>query len=99
MPYLLEVPLSDGGVLLFDVSGQAEGVAPVGRGKDIVGRLPEGLAQGLSRVRVVAGEVLQHVRQYPESPTTVSVEFGLVLTAKTGLVVAESSGEAHIKVT
>jgi hypothetical protein len=34
-----------------------------------------------------------------DAPEAVELELGLELTAKTGSVIAESSGEAHVKVT
>ncbi|HEX2313263.1 MAG TPA: CU044_2847 family protein [Thermomonospora sp.] len=98
MSYFLEVPLDDGEPMLVEITGQVDDVVPVGRSRDVVGRLPETLRAGLDRAQAFAGEVLTRMRAYPEPPDVVAVEFGLKLTAKTGVVIAESTGEAHLKV-
>lgn len=98
MPYFIEVPLDAGGTMLVEVTGQVEGVAPVGRPRDVLGRLPETFGKSLDRVQAFTGEILQRMRDTPEPPDTVSIEFGLKLSMKVGVAVAESTGEAHIKV-
>lgn len=97
MPCYLEVPLDDGETVLVEITSQVDDVGPVGVGRDIVGRL-ESLGVGLDRVQSFASEVLGRMRAFPEPPDTVAVEFGLKLSAKTGVVIAESTGEAHLKV-
>ena len=99
MSYFLEIPLSDGEIVLADVTGQVDDVAPFGKGKDVVGRLSGSLADGLDHVRSFAGEVLERMRKAHEQPDRVSVEFGLRFTAKSGVVLAEMAGEGHVAVT
>jgi hypothetical protein len=43
-------------------------------------------------------KVIEQARAAAESPDAIELELGLKLTAKTGFVVAQSSGEAHVKV-
>jgi hypothetical protein len=97
LAYFLEVPLDDGQVVLVEVTRQVDDVAPAGRVQDVVGRLPEAFTSGLDRVQALAAEALRRMRAFPEPPDSVSVEFGLKLTAKAGVVVAESTGVAHMK--
>ncbi|MCO5995020.1 CU044_2847 family protein [Actinoallomurus rhizosphaericola] len=99
MAYLLEVPLDNGETVLAEVTGQLQGVVPAGRARDVVGKLPEAFTEGLDRVQRFAGEVLDRMRNSAEPPDVIAVEFGLKLTAKAGVVVAESTAEAHLKVT
>jgi Trypsin-co-occurring domain 1 len=98
VPAYLEVPLPDGEVLLVEVNAQEVGLVPAA-GRDVRERLAEGLRDGLSRVREFIGEVHSSVRALPEPPDRVAVELGLKLTAKTGVVVAESAAEGHLAVT
>jgi len=43
-------------------------------------------------------KVIQQAREVTDAPEAVELELGLKLTAKTGFFIAESSGEAHVKV-
>ena len=100
MPYFVEIPLSDGETILADVTGQVEDLAPVGsRGREVIGRLPGALSDGLDRVQAFAGEVLSRMREYHQPPDRVSVEFGLTFSAKAGVYIAESAAQAHLTVT
>jgi len=98
VPSYLEIPLADGEMLLVDVTSQEAGLAPAG-GREMRERLAVTLQEGLGRVRMFAGQVLEQMRASAEPPNRVAVEFGLKLTAKTGVVVAETTSEAHITVT
>ncbi len=98
MPAYLEVPLPDGEVLLVDVSTQQAGLRPAA-GRDVRERLSGALSDSLGKVREFAGEVYSSVRSLPELPDRIAVEFGLTLTAKTGIVVAESAAAGHLTVT
>jgi len=99
VPYFLEVPLSNGEVVLAEVTGQVDDVAPFGRGQDVLGRLSGSFADGLEHVRNFAGEVLTSMRKSYDPPDRVAVEFGLKFSAKTGVVIAEMAGEGHVTVT
>ncbi|GAA0321062.1 hypothetical protein NE235_18485 [Actinoallomurus spadix] len=85
--------------MLVEITKQEDTLAPVGRTRDAVSRLPEAFSAGLDRAQRFANEVVEKMRAFPEPPDRIAVEFGLKLSAKTGVVVAESTGEAHLKVT
>lgn len=93
----MEVPLSDGQVVLAEVTQQVDDVVAAGRGKDVVGRLPDILSSGLAPVTAFAADALATLRGLAEPPDMVSVEFGVTLSAKARLVIAESTGQAHLK--
>ena len=100
MPYFIEIPLSGGETILAEVTSQVEDLAPVGsRRQEVLGRLPVSFSDALDRVQTFAGEALSRMRKYPQPPDRVSVEFGLKFSAKAGIVIAESAGEAHLSVT
>lgn len=99
MAYFLEIPLRDGEMVLAEVTGQVDDVAPFGRGKEVLGRLSGSFADGLDHVRTFAGEVLTCMKESYEPPDRVAVEFGLKFSAKSGVVIAEMAGEGHVAVT
>jgi hypothetical protein len=101
MPYYLEVPLDNGQSVLAAVTSQIDeelGEIPAGSVSGVVGKLPEAFSAGLDRAQALAAEVLGRMRASVDPPDAVTVEFGLSLSAKTGVVVAESSAAAHFKV-
>lgn len=60
MPFLLDVPLSDGEIVLGEVAGQVDDVAPFGRGKEALGRLldlspADWIMRGRSQLRFCRG--------------------------------------------
>ena len=61
--------------------------------------MPGTLADALDRVQAFAGEALSRMREYPQPPDRVAVEFGLTFSAKAGVFIAESTAEAHLTVT
>jgi hypothetical protein len=97
----LEVALSDGRIMHVEVTSQDDWdtIGPVSRGPDGVATLPERLSDGLDRIRSFSDEVLTRLRSGSRPPDSVQVEFGVKLSAKTGVIVAESNGEAHLAVT
>jgi hypothetical protein len=98
LPYYMEVPLNDGQVILAEVTGQVDDLVPAGRAADVVGRLPDVLGAQLQRVGSFAGEALTSLRALAEPPDLIALEFGVKLGAKTGVVIAEATGEAHLTV-
>ncbi|MET9905098.1 CU044_2847 family protein [Streptomyces sp. NPDC006446] len=101
MEYSLEVPLSDGQIMHVEVTSQDDwdAIGPVSRRSDGVAALPERLSDGLDRIRSFSDEVLTRLRSGSRPPDSVQVQFGVKLSAKTGVIVAESNGEAHLAVT
>ncbi|MFF0205828.1 CU044_2847 family protein [Streptomyces sp. NPDC005017] len=101
MARFLQVPLGDDQFMSVEVTSQddEDTFGPVSRRQDAVTRLPESLSDGLDRVRSFSEEVLTRLRSGTRPPDSVQVEFGLKLSAKAGLVIAESTGETHLTVT
>lgn len=58
------------------------------------GRLDEGLHQ----VRQLAGRTLDRLVSLPKPPTTVELEFGVKFNVETGVVIARTGVEGHLKV-
>ncbi|MCM1972861.1 MULTISPECIES: CU044_2847 family protein [Streptomyces] len=99
MAYVGEMVLDDGQVVLLEVAGDGPaGVQRVSRGGQVAGAA-ETLQQALARVRPALGAVLENARALPRTPDSVTVEFGITLSAEAGVVVARGSTEAHFTVT
>lgn len=94
----LQVPLNDGQhVILLEVKETEDGFSQASRAGDIIERLKPGtLEQGLDHISALARETLIKLRELPELPDVISVECGIKVAAKFGVVVAESTGEAHL---
>jgi hypothetical protein len=96
--YLLEYPLEGGGV----VAVEAEDASRVVRGwrpDEATARATESLEAAIGRVRPAADAVISSFRDSVQAPTEIELEFGIVLTAEAGAVIARTQGEVHFQVT
>lgn len=99
MTEVVEFALDDGGVLRVqaaaeDAAGSALG--PASPGERLVrasGTLDDALAVVMPALRSVTGKLRAL------SPDDLAVEFGLTLSAESGVVVAKGSAEVHFTVT
>lgn len=98
MTFYVEVPVDDDTVVLVEVTNQVEGVVPAGRRQDVVDRLSETFNQAFDRFQRLAHGAAARARK-AGGADRVTIEFGLKVAAKGGFVVAETTGEAHMKVT
>ncbi|MCW6010055.1 hypothetical protein K1W54_36750 [Micromonospora sp. CPCC 205371] len=97
MAYYLEVPLDPENTVLVDITARVEGIVPAGPG-DVVERMNETLERALDRLQPLTGSVVRRLRDLPASPDRIGVEFGISLTGKTGMVIAETTAQAHFKI-
>jgi hypothetical protein len=91
---VVEFPLEGGGTVRVEVEPE-DGVAPAGR---MVTIAQQSLHKALDPIRPIAESVLEKLRDLSQSPDRVSVEFGVKLSAETGLVVARGTTEANFTV-
>lgn len=99
MTYLVEIPVEGGGQLRVqasdkDLSGALD-LAAARRG-EVVARAKESLERALDEVRPAISTVAKRLRAL--SPDEMCLEFGLVLTAESGAVIAKGSAEVHFTV-
>jgi hypothetical protein len=97
--YLIDVPVNAGGRLLVEASGddlpgQLELAAL--RPGEIAARARESLEQALDQVKPAIEVVLGQLRSM--SPDEVAVEFGIVLGAEAGVVIAKGRADVHFSV-
>jgi hypothetical protein len=98
--YLIEVPVEGGGRLLVQVSAaELPGDLELASARlgEVVARARQSLEQSLDLIKPAIRAVLD--RLVAMSPDEVCVEFGLILGAETGLVIAKGSSEMHFAVT
>lgn len=99
MTYLVDVPVEGGGRLLVQVS---EDQLPGGlelaalRPGEVVARVGQSLEQALDQVRPAVAALRDRLAAM--APDEMAVEFGIVLGAETGVVVAKGSSEVHFTV-
>jgi hypothetical protein len=95
VPAYVELPLDDGSYLKVEVNN--DGLVRAGA-TEVIGRATERFDQAVDQVVRMGQSAIRRARDVAAPPDAIEVELGLKLTAKTGFVVAESTGEANFKV-
>ncbi|GAB2923063.1 CU044_2847 family protein [Streptomyces mayteni] len=98
---VVEVPLTDEGAETVSVQVREldEGMIRVGRpGQPPVARAARSLDAMLGTVRPVAERFVARLREMPDPPEEITLDFGVVLTAEADMVIASGSGEANFAV-
>ncbi|MGO9502126.1 MAG: CU044_2847 family protein [Streptosporangiaceae bacterium] len=99
MSYVIEVPVVGGGVLKVQA---ADADLPPGlelaalRPGEVVARASESLDSALDQLRPALDVIRRRLEAL--APDEVSVEFGIVLGAETGVVVAKGTTEVHFTI-
>jgi len=101
MGELVEFPLEDGGSLLIEVHPTAPPGQPVTRGLDgaeVTERARRTFEDAVDRVQPAAQAIITRLRQMPQTPDEICVEFGLDLHAEAGAFIAAASTTANFKI-
>lgn len=99
MTRVVEVSLGDGAIIFVEVPGDDSGLPErVGRTADLVRGAAESLDQALNRIKPAITTMLRGVRDLPQPPDHVEVEFGIKVTTEAGVVVARTAGEANFAI-
>jgi hypothetical protein len=101
MAYVMEVPVDAGGRLLVQVP---ENELPAGalelaslRPGDVVARASESVEAAFDQIKPAVNAMASRLRAM--AADEVAVEFGIVLGAETGAVIAKGTAEVHFIVT
>ena len=94
----VELPIDESGTDVIKVEISTEGLVRAGAG-DVVARATERFDQAVAQIVRLGQDAVRRARAAATPPNSIDVELGLKLTARTGFVIAESSGEANFKVT
>lgn len=97
--YVIEVPVDGGESIRVEVAEDTDGIVRVARPGDVAAVAQESLQRSLDRIRPVAAAVWEKLRDLPQTPDRVSVEFGIKLSAEAGVIVARGATEANFVVT
>ena len=98
MNSLIEFPLEDGSSIWVEVRDtETGGLVPAARG-DLPARAAQTFESALERVRPAAQTVIQKLRDLPDTPDEIEVEFGLKLSAEAGAIIAAGGVEANYRV-
>jgi hypothetical protein len=95
VPAYIELPVGDDDYITVEVNSPG----PVRAGAEaVIGKATERFDEAVAQVVRMGQAAIQRARAAAVPPDAIDVELGLKLTAKTGFVIAESSGEANFKV-
>ncbi len=100
MGHLVEFGLPDGGTVLVEVDGPAQG--PVVRGIDggrVAERAQMSFEAAVGRIRPAVQGMIRELRALSNQPDEVQIEFGLNLHAEAGAFVAQACADANFSVT
>lgn len=99
MAFVVEVPVNGGGRLLVEASDleDSDELYLASRPGAVIARARESLEESLDQLQPAVGAILQHLTAF--APDELTVEFGLKVSAETGVVVAKGTGEVHFTVT
>lgn len=95
MAAYVDLPIDGDETIRVEISN--EGLVRAGA-SEVIGTATERLDQAVGQVVRMGRKVIEQARATADTPDAIELELGLKLTAKTGFVVAQSSGEAHVKV-
>jgi Trypsin-co-occurring domain 1 len=99
MAYVIEVPIDAGGRLLVQAAEEdlpADLELAALRPGEVVVRAEESLEAALDQVKPAINAMVGRLRAM--SPDEVSIEFGILLGAETGVIVAKGTAEVHFTV-
>ena len=95
MAQTIELPLSGGGSVLFEVDEGSAGRSYRGAGDSVVRAATETFESVIGKLRPVAAALASELSNLAGDPE-VKVEFGVKLNADAGWVVARAGGEASL---
>jgi len=100
MPYLIEVPLEEGGSIAIEADeGSLGPVRASARPGEVVATVGETLESAIDRIRPAAASIAKRLQATEHPPTAVRVEFGVTVSASAGLVIAKGTAAANMLVT
>ena len=105
MKRLIEFPLEGGGSVLVEQDTDEEqisGLVPAARGEPgekLHERAAMTFQEAVEKIKPTAEAIIHKLRSLSDPPDETTVEFGLKLTAASGVVVAAAGIEANYKIT
>jgi hypothetical protein len=94
MKQLIEYTLENGGSIIVEVD-EPEGLVRADRGSDVIEKATQKFEEALQKVKPATMAIISTLRELGDSPDEASVEFGVKLSAKAGVIVASADAEAN----
>lgn len=105
MKKLVEFPFDNNTTILVEVDEPFDSPAtfdedvPRGLGaSELADKAQQTFETAISKIRPLAAAVIGKLRELPDSPEQVSVEFGIKLSAASGVILASTAIEANFKI-
>lgn len=98
MGTLVRFDLGDGDSVVAELERVDGGVVDAATPSDLVARATGSFATALDQVRSVAALTIRRMRDLPQRPDEVTVEFGIQLDAEVGAVLARTGVQGHLQV-
>lgn len=96
MKYLVEVPVGDASEIVgVEIEQSADGLVKVSRPGQVVARAAHSLGDMLARIRPVAESFVAGFDGMAHTPETISLEFGLSLSADANIIVSHTVAQAN----
>jgi hypothetical protein len=96
MEAFAEIALPGGGSLIVEATGD-DAVVQAGRGRRVGEMVEESFESAIDRVTLAAHAVREKVMAMEPAPDEVTVEFAIKLATEVGVVVANTTAEANLK--
>jgi Trypsin-co-occurring domain 1 len=100
MKRLLEVPLEDDSSILVEVDDASDRVATRSLrrpGEEVVATV-KSLDGAMAPLEPASKAIVERLRNFPDPPNEITVEFGVKLNAEAGVIIARTSGEANFRI-
>ena len=91
----VSVPLEDGKNFLVEGSPAGNGVVRATRAGEAVKSTAESFESSLDVVRRVAETIVEKLSNITSAPESIRAEFGISLSAESGVVILKGTGSAH----
>ncbi|MEV5351539.1 CU044_2847 family protein [Streptomyces sp. NPDC093516] len=98
MGTLVRFDLGDGDSVVAELERVDGGVVDAATPSDLVARATGSFAAALEQVRSVAALTIRRMRDLPQRPDEVTVDFGIQLDAEVGAVLARTGAQGHLQV-
>ncbi|GHD89689.1 CU044_2847 family protein [Streptomyces naganishii] len=95
---LVRFDVGDGESVVAELERADGGVVDAASASDVVARATGSFAAALEQVRAAAALTVRRMRDLPQRPDEVTVEFGVQLDAEVGAVLARTAAQGHLQV-
>lgn len=99
MSRIVQLPLEGGQHVLIEITEPDEpGMDRIGRGERAVEAARQTFEEGLSQVRPVIQAVVQQFQGMNETPSKITLQFGLKVSGELNVVIGKAASEANFTV-